>query len=701
MKLKKISLENIRSYENQDIEFPDGSVLLSGDIGSGKSTILLAVEFALFGLQRGRSGEGLLKNGKKEGLVRLNFEIDGKKVEIERRLKRAKDSVSQEKCKIKIGAKKNADAFLGSPKIPDFWDEEKELSTNEIKSKILSLLNYPQEFMTKNPILFRYTVYTPQEEMKNILLEDSELRLNTLRRVFDIDKYKRISENIEKINSKLGIEVRSKEGLILDLNSKKSELLQKEDELKKSKGDLAVLKMKHGDIEKILNERKSRVNGFENEIKELNRLKTELARKDSEIKEKQSTVKRNRDELEQLKKQTAVLEIELKDKISEDLEKISLSIKQKEKELKENESNFLEINRKIAMLDGEMNRNNKICEEIIKLKSCPTCQQTVPESHKKGISEKAESEIHKINSEIKDKTLIKDNLSFSIKILKDEISELREKDKDASLIKIKHSNLREKKARENLILENVISGEEKIKEIERNIIEINEKLNILKNSEKNYELAKNMLNEITEEERNLAVSKARAEKQIENIDYIIEDLNKEISEKEKIREKIAYFKKLRDWLSENFIPVIIEIEKNVMVKVHYEFSQLFGKWFSILAEGLSARINEEFTPVIEQNGYEINYEYLSGGERTAAALAYRLALNHTINSLMSNIKTRDLLILDEPTDGFSDEQLNKMRDVLQELKAEQLIIVSHEPKIEGFVNKIIRLEKNSGITRVN
>jgi len=243
-------------------------------------------------------------------------------------------------------------------------------------------------------------------------------------------------------------------------------------------------------------------------------------------------------------------------------------------------------------------------------------------------------------------------------------------------------------------------ADEKIREIEKFLAETNAKAAVFKDSEKNYEIAKRMLNEITEEEKTIAINLARTEKQAENITLLSESLKKDIDEKEKIREKISYFKKLKDWLSENFIPIVSEIEKNVMAKIHYEFSQLFGKWFSILAEGLNARINEEFSPVIEQNGYEIEYDYLSGGERTAAALAYRLALNHTINSLMSNIKTRDLLILDEPTDGFSSEQLNKMRDVLDELKTEQMIIVSHEQKIESFVNSIIRLEKNAGITGI-
>ena len=49
--------------------------------------------------------------------------------------------------------------------------------------------------LTKKNIIYRYTVYTPQEEMKQILTEDTETRMDTLRKVFGIDKYKLIREN--------------------------------------------------------------------------------------------------------------------------------------------------------------------------------------------------------------------------------------------------------------------------------------------------------------------------------------------------------------------------------------------------------------------------------------------------------------------------------------------------------------------------
>jgi len=91
---------------------------------------------------------------------------------------------------------------------------------------------------------------------------------------------------------------------------------------------------------------------------------------------------------------------------------------------------------------------------------------------------------------------------------------------------------------------------------------------------------------------------------------------------------------------------------------------------------------------------------LSGGERTALALAYRLALNQIINSMLSKISTKDLLILDEPTDGFSSEQLDRMRQVLEELKIKQLILVSHEQKMEEFVETVLKFVKQGHISRI-
>jgi len=222
MRIKKIELNNIRSYEHEEVEFPEGSTLLSGDIGSGKTSVLLAIEFGLFGLQPGQRGSALLRNGAQTGGVTLEFEIDESKVIIERKLKRGK-SISQDYSAITLDGKKE------------------ELSVTELKQRVLEILKYPNEFSKKQNLLYKFTVYTPQEEMKEIILEDSETRINTLRHVFGIDKYKTILENASFLRLKLREEKRMMEGITSNLDEEKKNLGVKIEELKKMEDSTKLL----------------------------------------------------------------------------------------------------------------------------------------------------------------------------------------------------------------------------------------------------------------------------------------------------------------------------------------------------------------------------------------------------------------------------------------------------------------------------
>jgi len=66
-----------------------------------------------------------------------------------------------------------------------------------------------------------------------------------------------------------------------------------------------------------------------------------------------------------------------------------------------------------------------------------------------------------------------------------------------------------------------------------------------------------------------------------------------------------------------------------------------------------------------------------------------------MNILVEDIMTDNLIMLDEPTDGFSMEQLDKIRDVINELNFDQIILVSHEPKVEGYVDKVLSVQEEN------
>ena len=273
MILRSLKLNNIRSYEHEVIEFPNGSVLLSGDIGSGKSTILLGIEFALFGIMRaGLSGSSLLRHGKNNGSVELKFEVEKNIYVIKRTLKRTKTSVAQDSGYLLTNNVK----FEGTPV--------------ELKAKIIQILGYPEDLITKSKsLIYRYTVYTPQEEMKQILFEDKDTRLDTLRKIFGIDKYKTIKENVvlsirdlKRKQSELNIRLESYD----DLNNEKKD---KKNHIQNLSQDILKISVEQEENKKYLAKEKSKLNTFEEDIKKYNDLKKNLEVKQAHIFGKKNT----------------------------------------------------------------------------------------------------------------------------------------------------------------------------------------------------------------------------------------------------------------------------------------------------------------------------------------------------------------------------------------------------------------------------
>jgi exonuclease SbcC len=181
----------------------------------------------------------------------------------------------------------------------------------------------------------------------------------------------------------------------------------------------------------------------------------------------------------------------------------------------------------------------------------------------------------------------------------------------------------------------------------------------------------------------------------------IDGLTSEIAHKEALLAQRAVYQEYRRWVDDYFSPATEDIERHVMLSIREDFDDLFQRWFSQLMEtgDITVRIDDQFTPIIEQNGYELEVTSLSGGEKTSVALAYRLALNVMVKRVCDAMHS-NLLMLDEPTDGFSTEQLVRVRDILDELQCDQVIMVSHERELEGFVDRIFRVRKEAGISHV-
>ncbi|KYC46328.1 MAG: DNA double-strand break repair Rad50 ATPase [Candidatus Methanofastidiosum methylothiophilum] len=838
MKLLALEMLNIRSYQHQRVEFPEGSFLLSGDIGFGKSTILLAIEFALFGLGD-IVASSLLRRGEREGMVRLEFDLDGREIIVGRSLQKKGETISQTIGYISVDGNR------------------REMTPTEIKAEILSLLGYPKELFSKqkNPI-YRYTVYTPQEEMKQILLSKREDRMEILRRIFGVDRYKTIRDNSNNLRLDLKRKAGSYEILSKGINEKNQELktiserkeiLSKEvTEINKSldsvrANETSIIKKSEEIEEKFkqfqiisreISGKDAELKTYEESLSKLQqKLKQLLGEKDKidlekeiisiendtkKILEHLSKSKEKKDKLNEHKILSGKLETDISNK-KESIEKINKEIKLKKDALSNlkktynktpdeirNEISLIQknieyiyqrkegINKQIdGLLNSKERYNTKISEykeqnsiamgrlrsiesDLLSLSNleggalCPLCKQNISEEHKKSeinrienernsltislnqtkeLINKVVSKIANIDKEIEKKSnelitseknkikeldeLIKETESFNLlskeldslsseRLLIEQEIKIKLKEQKQNFVEIeklapveieiseletrKESNLElNRKYREALGIKKEI--EEKINKkisLERDInnLNVNIKIYLGIDSEKNQ--INQQLRIITEEKIKKEREEAEKSKELELLERDVCRIKAEIEEKKKYIQVKQKLDNISNWLDNYFISLMETMEKEFMESLRLQFESYFSKWLENLLEGneIEASIDEDFTPILRQEGFDADYESLSGGERTSVALAYRLALNRVINNLVDEIKTQDIIILDEPTDGFSRKQLDRVRDVLDMLGMNQVIIVSHEPEIESYVDHVLRITKRDGVSRV-
>ena len=369
------------------------------------------------------------------------------------------------------------------------------------------------------------------------------------------------------------------------------------------------------------------------------------------------------------------------------------------KELLDKEINT--FSNKISSLISKKYDLEKLKEKISSLKNCPTCFQDVSDNHKHAILSKTEEEMLNLDKEKELTGKEKASKDLLIKELILEINSLEMKKNSLQEVKIRLQTIQEDYQRKEAMEKQRSSLESDVKMLENQMLILKQNISEMKKFDQILEIKTKEFEEIYNQEKKLEIKKAEILREIRINENEINLIEEEIKIKEEVKMRLIYTIELENWLSGDFLDLIGTIERNVMIKLRSEFSNLFNDWFSILVpDTFTVSLDDEFTPIIEQQNYELDYNFLSGGERTAIALAYRLALNQTINSLLSEIKTKGIVILDEPTDGFSQQQLDKMRDVLAELNVEQLILVSHDQKIESFVDNIIRLKKDNLSTKV-
>ena len=587
MILKSINLENVRTYKNEIIDFDYGINFLSGDIGSGKSTILMSIEFLLFGtISNFVDGKILLRKGEKHFKISGIFYDSKNKIQIEilRKVKKTKDSFTQDEGILKIN------------------DEIFELSITELNYKIYEIFGFEKSHLKKDKnLIFRYSTYTAQEELKKILFQNDK-KIEIFRKIFKITKYTN-SKNVSEIYQKylkekikeIKIKNEEKDNYLKKINFSEDELLklisiQKEDleNISKIQNEIKKLNEKIENNNKeikvlenekfIFNENKKNFEKFSSDLNLLNEELKFFNKNDleSDIKKTNDLILSLTLKLEKLEKENKEIldnfELQKKDilKLREDkinFDKINFEInvlknqieknlkqiyENKKEDLLKNKKLIEEINLEILNHNKEINSFKKTNEDLIILKSekvqvsknlenvlkediCSFCFQKIDSSHREKIEKDFNEKIKNIENDI-----LKNEKLLEEKNKKIEILEKLEKDKKEILEKISTSKIQieDIKEKNSKNLENkklIIELERKIENIDLKKIEREEK--DFEENQNNIENLKNEISKIKNEIFDKKIFKKDLDMKFinsEKLEKEITNLKSEINKLEKV-----------------------------------------------------------------------------------------------------------------------------------------------------------------------
>ena len=173
MRPERLELEGFTAFrERVEIDFTDADLfVLVGPTGSGKSSIIDAVIFALYGsiprLRKGRV-EPVISLGAQRARIRFEFSVGGTRYSATRVVQRTK-----------TGATTNEARLEGGP--------EDVVGAAELTAAVEALLGLSYEHFTKSVVL-------PQGKFASFLLDGSSDRQALLRELLDLGRYARVRD---------------------------------------------------------------------------------------------------------------------------------------------------------------------------------------------------------------------------------------------------------------------------------------------------------------------------------------------------------------------------------------------------------------------------------------------------------------------------------------------------------------------------
>jgi len=587
MKLVNLTLNNFRKYEVAEIDFPEGLTGIVGANGAGKSSLMEAIAWTLYGNAAARTPKEQIKkqnsSSSKICQATLEFEISNDHYQVVREMRGTNLSTDAAVHVNKKPAARGAKAALEYITKTLGMDREAFFTSFFAKQKELNALSDLKPAERKNLIIRMLgidgvdkaiellkldvrDVATRTEALRESVLDENTLQVNLEKGFKEKEVAKTTLTQKKEERDNLEIELRDfkdsfkKERekrdeyteLLQDYKIKQNELKNAQENLDKYLDEKETLLKKKAQLKKIephvteyervkkTLEQMVRLEGEQNLVNELNDRKKNLQEELGKLKEGLKIFKNNSDKLEEN---------------TNSINEIKQMLKQEEISLEKTKEKLHSSKTSLAHLEDELGKTKKQKEGVTKLgpeSKCPTCLRPLSKdlpSIEKHFLEK----IANLEERISELNKTSKNLEKSCE---DKTDGLR-------LLKEKKESLEKEKTNLELKTKEASHLKQKIEQVRKSLDETGEKLKKIGNfvyDERGHQDLKEKLSEL-EKKHNTAIQFETDIKRLPKIEAEITALTQKKNALEKESDEIIEAGRSLSFSEDNYQKIQKDFEK--------------------------------------------------------------------------------------------------------------------------------------------
>ena len=787
MIFKELILKNFKSHINSRVKFDQGTTLILGENGAGKSSIFEGINFALYKKYNTKSLNDLINSKADNMSVTLHFLVGNKEFKVTRTRNHSKST---------------AELYV----LQDDDFEKIVSGDKEVNSHI-------EELLQIDAGLFLNAIYIKQGEIDSIVTQKSAERKKNISKLLRLDNLETAYKQMPNIISTYELQRTHLQAQINNnIEDDKDELLAQNKELTKSKQEIdnqisvininlknvrdsiadqktksvlyqqasAERAKKSAELEVLINNEsrlKKQIDSFTQydniintyiDVADSLRLCDQLEHFYHELQSyeshKQDVIRKQESYLTKIMRLNEIgVVYDVNDIVTRDsydrekidalLNKINIDVEQTEAALVSTNNNINDMQNKIVLLKQSLDNTRQAISTVEGVDGvCPICNSSIDDDKKNILlsnyniliedntgkldklqkeynilcnekneltvmkSEKTDFQEYIINSEVLYNEIdhcIEEQNQYDSNILEvsshissiqeqlnlnnyDELAAFKQKlfnDQELyneAQFAVKNKEEVEHQYQDLLLKKQSIQND--IDGFDKKLSEINYNADLLESQQKQESELQEQYYSMLKESGDLANQIKYNNMTLNNIDEEIQNNKQNQKEIEKLDDFIKFLKNIRENYGKDGLQKTIRLSFRPQIqKYTQEFFSKFGFDYSSLT------ITDDYDIVISGAAGDSDVSMISGGERIAVALAFRLGIAQAV--IANKIET---IMLDEPTVFLDEYRKQEFIQVIQNISlVPQLIIITHDAELVNAASSIINVEKQDGISVVS